>query len=143
MVQASYAGASPEVMARAVTTPLEKELININGIKHVTSSTSRGYTWITLLFELSRDMDDAAQDVQAALKRAEYALPSDMDQSPSYQKANAHQESIIYLVLTSNSSTLSELYDFAHTRVEQRLARMEGVGKVEVYGSLPMPCAFR
>jgi HAE1 family hydrophobic/amphiphilic exporter-1 len=140
MVQASYSGASPEVMARTVTTPIEKELININGIKHVTSSTSRGYTWITLLFELSRDMDDAAQDVQAALKRAEYALPSDMDQSPFYQKANAHQESIIYLVLTSNSSTLSELYDYAHTRVEQRIARMDGVGKVEVYGS---PYALR
>src|SRR5215467_6731075 len=62
MVQASYAGASPEVMARTVTTPLEKELININGVKHVTSSTTRGYTWITMLFELSRNLDEAAQD---------------------------------------------------------------------------------
>jgi hydrophobic/amphiphilic exporter-1 (mainly G- bacteria), HAE1 family len=140
MVQASYAGASPEVMARTVTTPLEKELININGIKHVTSQSSRGFSWITLLFELDRDLDEAAQDVQAALKRAEYALPSDLDQSPSYSKANAHQESIIYLVLTSSSSTLSELYDYAHTRIEQRIARMEGVGKVEVHGS---PYALR
>jgi HAE1 family hydrophobic/amphiphilic exporter-1 len=140
MVQASYAGASPEVMARTVTTPLEKELININGVKHVTSQTNRGYTWITLLFELDRDIDEAGQDVQAALKRAEHALPHDLDQSPTYQKANAHQESIIYLVLTSSSSTLSELYDYAHLRVEQRVARIEGVGKVEVYGS---PYALR
>jgi HAE1 family hydrophobic/amphiphilic exporter-1 len=140
MVQASYAGASPEVMARTVTTPIEKELININGIKHVVSQSGRGFSWITLLFELDRNLDEAAQDVQAALKRAEYALPSDMDESPIYNKANAHQESIIYLVLTSDSSTLSELYDYAHTRVEQRVARIDGVGKVEVYGS---PYALR
>ena len=81
-VQASYSGASPEVMERTVTTPLEKELININGIKHLTSQSSRGFSWITLLFELDRDLNEAAQDVQAALKRAEYALPSDMDQAP-------------------------------------------------------------
>jgi HAE1 family hydrophobic/amphiphilic exporter-1 len=140
MVQASYSGASPEVMARMVTTPLEKELININGIKHVTSQSSRGFSWITLLFELDCDLNEAAQDVQAALKRAEYFLPSDLDQSPTYSKANAHHESIIYLILTSSSSTLSELYDYAHTRIEQRIARMEGVGKVEVHGS---PYALR
>ena len=140
MVQASYAGASPEVMARTVTTPLEKELININGIKQVTSQSGRGFTWITLFFELDRDIDEAGQDVQAALKRAEYSLPNDLDQAPTYSKANAHQESIIYLILTSNSSTLSELYDYAHMRIEQRIARIEGVGKVEVYGS---PYALR
>lgn len=140
MVQTSYAGASPEVMSRTVTTPLEKELININGVKHVTSQSSRGFSWITILFELDRNIDEAAQDIQAALKRAEYALPNDLDQSPTYSKANAHQESIIYIVLTSASSTLSELYDYAHTRVEQRLARMDGVGKVEVHGS---PYALR
>lgn len=140
MVQASYAGASPEVMARTVTTPLEKELININGIKHVTSQSSRGFSWITLLFELDRDIDEAGLDVQAALKRAERDLPNDLDQRPTYSKANAHQESIIYLVLTSSFSTLSELYDYAHTRIEQRIARMDGVGKVDVYGS---PYALR
>ncbi|MGC1878301.1 MAG: efflux RND transporter permease subunit [Rhabdochlamydiaceae bacterium] len=140
MVQASYAGASPEVMARTVTTPLEKELMNINGIKHVTSQSGRGFTWITLLFELDRDIDEAAQDVQSALKRAEHALPNDLEQSPVYSKANAHQESIIYLVLTSSSSTLSDLYDYAHTRIEQRVARIEGVGKVELHGS---PYALR
>lgn len=140
MVQTSYAGASPEVMARTITTPLEKELININGVKHVTSQSSRGFSWITILFELDRNIDEASQDVQAALKRAEHSLPYDLDQSPTFSKANAHQESIIYLVLTSESSTLSELYDCAHTRVEQRVAHIEGVGKVEVHGS---PYALR
>jgi hydrophobic/amphiphilic exporter-1 (mainly G- bacteria), HAE1 family len=140
MVQTSYSGASPEVMARTVTTPLEKELININGVKHVTSQSNRGFSWITILFELSRNLDEAAQDVQAALKRAEHALPSDLDQSPTYSKANAHQESIIYLILTSESASLSELYEYAHTRIEQRVARIDGVGKVEVHGS---PYALR
>jgi HAE1 family hydrophobic/amphiphilic exporter-1 len=130
MVQASYSGASPEVMARTVTTPLEKELINISGVKHITSQSNRGFSWITILFELDRNLDKAAQDVQAALKRAEHSLPSDLDQSPTYSKANAHQESIIYL----------ELYEYAHTRIEQRIARLEGVGKVEVHGS---PYALR
>lgn len=140
MVQTTYAGASPDVMARTVTTPIEKELININGVKHVTSQSSRGFSWITILFELGRNLDEAAQDVQAALKRAEATLPRDLDQSPTYSKANAHQESIIYLVLTSDSSTLSELYDCAHTRIEQRVARIDGVGKVEVHGA---PYALR
>lgn len=140
MVQTAYSGASPEVIARTVTTPIEKELININGVKHVTSQSSRGFSWITILFEIDRNLDEAAQDVQAALKRAEHSLPRDLDQSPTYSKANAHQESIIYLVLTSGSSPLSELYEYAHTRVEQRVARIEGVGKVEVHGS---PYALR
>src|SRR3990172_5685358 len=140
MVQTSYSGASPEVMARTVTTPIEKELININGIKHVTSQSGRGFSWITIFFELNKNMDEAAQDVQAALKRAESALPRDLDETPSYSKANAHQESIIYLVLTSDSFSLSELYDYAHTRIEQRVARIEGVGKVDVHGS---PYALR
>lgn len=140
MVQTAYAGASPDVIARTVTTPIEKELININGIKHISSQSSRGFSWITILFELGSDLDDAAREVQAALKRAEHSLPTDLDRSPSYSKANAHQEAIIYLVLTSSSSPLSELYEYAHTRIEQRIARMEGVGKVDVHGS---PYALR
>ncbi len=134
-VQAMYSGASPDVMARTVTTPLEKELINITGIKQLTSQSSRGFSWIHLIFELDRNIDDAVQDIQAALKKAEGSLPPDLDQAPIYYKANAHNESIIYLILTSPSSSLSELYDYAHSRIEQRIARIEGVGKVEVYGS--------
>ncbi len=134
-VQAVYSGASPEVMARIVTSPLEKELINIQGVKTVTSHSSRGIAWITLLFHLEQDIDEAAHEVQEAIRRAASALPPDIDQTPVLYKANAHQESIIYLVLTSPTATLAELYDYAHTRVEQKIARIEGVGKVLVHGS--------
>lgn len=134
-IQASYPGASPEVVAQNVTTPIEKEISTINGIKNIYSQSGRGYAWITILFELDRDIDEVAQEVQAALKRADNTLPSDLDQRPSYHKANPHQESIIYLALTSKTASLSELYDCAHKRIEQRLARLEGVSKVQVYGS--------
>ena len=134
-VSAMYTGASPEVMARTVAAPLEKELVNINGLKHITSQSSRGMTWITLMFDLDRDMNDLVQDVQSALKKAENALPPDLDQRPTYYKADAHSDAIIYLILTSSSLPLSELYDYAHGRIEQRIARIEGVGKVEVHGS--------
>ncbi len=89
-VSAMYTGASPEVMARTVAAPLEKELVNINGLKHITSQSSRGMTWITLMFDLDRDMNDLVQDVQSALKKAENALPPDLDQRPTYYKADAH-----------------------------------------------------
>ena len=134
-VEASYSGASPDVMARVVTTPLEKELVSLTGIKKIMSHTSRGFTHLFLQFELSHDLNEAVQDVQVALKRAEAHLPKDMDQSPTFHKANAHGESIIYLWLTSPYATTSELYEAAHTRLEQRIARMENVGKVNVYGS--------
>lgn len=134
-VTAGYAGASPEVMARTVVTPLEKELANIQGLKHLFSHSSKGFCAVTLLFELSRDMDDVIPEVQAALKRAEAHLPSDLKEKPAYHKTDEHQEAIIYLVLTSPLMPVADLYEYAHTRIEQRLARIEGVGKVEVYGS--------
>ncbi len=134
-VSAGYTGASPEVMARIVAVPLEKELMNIAGLKHIVSQSSRGMTWITLMFDLDCDSKAVTEEVQAALKRAESSLPSDLDQKPTYHKADAHQDAIIYLVLTSDSSSLSELYDYAHSRIEQKVAQIEGVGKVEVHGS--------
>lgn len=134
-IKAVYAGASPEVMARTVASPLEKELINIHGIKTIASQNSRGMSWITLLFHLDRDIESASREVQEAIHRAEGALPRDMDHAPVLYKANAHQESIIYLILTSKTSQLAELYEYAHTRIEPRLSRIEGVGKVEVNGS--------
>ena len=85
-VTAGYLGASPEVMAKTVAVPLEKELVNISGLKHIVSQSSRGFTWMTLMFELDRDMGEIVQDVQAALKKAESALPSDLDQKPTYQR---------------------------------------------------------
>jgi hydrophobic/amphiphilic exporter-1 (mainly G- bacteria), HAE1 family len=134
-VTASYSGASPEVMARTVTVPLEKELGHINGLKHISSQSSRGFTWMNLMFELDRDLKDIVEDVQTALKKAEGDLPKDLDQRPTYHKADSHQEAIIYLVLTSSSSSLADLYDYAHSRIEQRVARIEGISKVQVHGS--------
>lgn len=134
-VTAGYHGASPEVMAKTVAAPLEKELVNITGLKHVISQSSRGFVWMTLMFDLDRDMREVVQDVQAALKKAEGALPPDLDEKPTYHKANSHQEAIIYLMLTSSTSPLSEMYTYAHTRIEQRVGRIEGVGNVEVHGS--------
>ncbi len=134
-IQAYYSGASPQVMANSVATPIEKELGNIQGVKLVNSQSSRGMMWLTLLFELDCDIDEAAHEVQAALKRAEAALPSDLDHPPSVHKAGSNGEGIIYLVLTSASTPLAELYEYAHTRIEQRIARVTGVGKVQVWGS--------
>ena len=134
-VNAMYAGASPEVMASQVAQPIEKELLRINGVKNIYSRISRGVVWMTVVFDLDADINEAVQDVQVALKRADGALPMDLDKRPEYSKANAHSESIIYLILSSETAPLAELYDCAHQRIEQRLARIEGVGKVEVHGS--------
>jgi hydrophobic/amphiphilic exporter-1 (mainly G- bacteria), HAE1 family len=134
-VHAVYAGAGPEVMAKMVATPIEKELVAIPGVKHVFSQNSRGFSWIMVQFHLDQNMDKATQEVQSALKRSENSLPADLDHLPTYSKANGNQESILYLVLTSPSSSLAELYEYAHTRIEQRIARIDGVGKVEVHGS--------
>ncbi|MBS0615688.1 MAG: efflux RND transporter permease subunit [Verrucomicrobia bacterium] len=134
-VHAMYTGASPEVMASQVAAPIEKELLRVNGVKNIYSQSSRGMTWMTVVFTLDRDINEAVQDVQVALKRADNELPPDMEQRPLYFKANAHGESIIYLILSSESASLAELYDVAHQRIEQRLARIDGVGKVEVHGS--------
>ncbi len=139
-VRAMYSGASPEVMASQVASPLEKELLRINGVKNIYSQSSRGMSWITVVFKLDRDINEAVQDVQVALRRADATLPPDMDERPLYFKANAHGESIIYLILSSDTASLAELYDIAHQRIEQRIARIDGVGKVEVHGS---PYAIR
>src|SRR3972149_6582742 len=148
MVQTSYSGASPEVMARTVTSPIEKELININGIKHVTSQSGRGFSWITILFELNKNMDEAAQDVQAALKRAEGALPRDLDETPSYSKANAHQESIIYLVLmAARGLTFEELHRAVGNYTgNPPLGVLDAAGRkftLEVPGQLKSAAEFR
>jgi hydrophobic/amphiphilic exporter-1 (mainly G- bacteria), HAE1 family len=134
-VNAMYTGASPEVMSSQVATPIEKELLRLSGVKNIYSSITRGMVWMTVVFELDRDMNEAIQDIQVALKKADHALPSDLDQRPEYFKANAHGESIIYMILSSDTASLDELYTLAHERIEQRLARIDGVGKVEVHGS--------
>lgn len=134
-INAAYSGASPEVMAQTVTVPLEKELATITGLKQIISETSHGFTYLNLIFELNVSSDAIEKEVQSALEKAESFLPANLEQKPTYQKVNPNQDAIIYLILTSPSSPLAELYDYAYSHVEQRLARIEGVGKVKVHGS--------
>lgn len=134
-VIASYSGASSETMVKLVTMPLEKELINVSGIKEISSTTNRGSTDISLDFDLDKNLEDAARDVQAALNRAEGSLPSDMQQKPSYFKQAANNEPIMYLVMTSASASIAEMREYADLYVEPRLSRIEGVANVDTYGS--------
>jgi HAE1 family hydrophobic/amphiphilic exporter-1 len=133
-VSAGLAGASPETMASAVATPLEKQFSTIAGIDAMTSSSSQGGTNITLTFSLSRDIDAAAQDVQAAISKTLRQLPPGI-QPPSYQKVNPADSPILYLALTSPTLPLSTLDEYAQTVLAQRIAMVSGVAQVQVFGS--------
>ncbi len=134
-VSANYLGASPEVMAKIVAAPIEKELSNLSGVKHLLSQNTRGSSWITILFDLDQDIDASMKEVEKAIHRAEKDLPHDLDHRPILHRGNAKQESMIYLVLTSPINSLSELYDAARQRIEPAIARIHGVGAVQLLGS--------
>ena len=133
-VSATLPGASPETMAAAVATPLEKQFSTIAGIDAMTSTSSVGQTSIALQFTLSRDIDAAAQDVQAAIAQTLGQLPQDM-LPPSYQKVNPAASPIIYFALTSATLPLSQLDEYAETYLAQRMSMVDGVAQVQVYGS--------
>ena len=133
-VSAGLPGASPETMAAAVATPLEKEFSTIAGLETMTSSSSLGRTSITLQFALSREIDAAAQDVQAAIAKTLRQLPSGM-LPPSYGKVNPADSPILYLALTSTTLPLSTLDEYAETFIAQRLSTVSGVAQVQVHGS--------
>ncbi len=133
-VSAGLPGASPETMAAAVATPLEKQFSTIAGLDAMTSSSSLGGTSITLQFNLSRDIDAAAQDVQAAIAKTLRQLPSGM-LPPSYGKVNPADSPILYLALTSPTLPLSTLDEYAQTFIAQRLSTVSGVAQVQVHGS--------
>jgi HAE1 family hydrophobic/amphiphilic exporter-1 len=133
-VSAGLPGASPETMASAVATPLEKQFSTIAGLDAMTSSSSLGGTSITLQFNLSRNIDDAAQDVQAAISKTLRQLPTGM-LPPSYQKVNPADSPILYLALTSPTLPLSVLDEYAETSIAQRLSTVSGVAQVSVYGA--------
>lgn len=135
LVSAYYSGAAPETMVKLVTTPLEKELINVGGVKEISSITSRGSTEITLDFDLDKNLDEATREVQVALNRAEGLLPSDMEQKPSYQKQSSNNEPIMYFVLTSNSASVAEMREYGEKYIEPRLTRIEGVAGIETFGA--------
>lgn len=134
-VGASLPGASPETMASAVATPLEKQFATIAGIDSMTSTSRLGYTSITLQFNLSRDLDAAAQDVQAAISVAQGRLPKDMPTPPSYEKVNPADRPILYVALTSPTLDLSKLDEYGETLMAQRISMVSGVAQVMVYGS--------
>jgi HAE1 family hydrophobic/amphiphilic exporter-1 len=134
-VSASLPGASPETMAAAVATPLERQFSTIAGVDSINSSSGLGSTNITLQFNLSRDVNSAAQDVQAAIAKATRQLPADMPSPPSYQKVNPADQPILYLILSSKTLPLSKVDEYAETLIAQRLSTVDGVAQVQVYGS--------
>jgi hydrophobic/amphiphilic exporter-1 (mainly G- bacteria), HAE1 family len=134
-IGASLPGASPDTMASAVATPLEKQFSTIAGIDSMTSSSSLGTTSITLQFDLSRNIDGAAQDVQAAIARASSQLPPSMPTPPTYQKVNPADQPILYLAMGSKTQPLYTVDQYAETLMGQRISMVKGVAQVQVYGS--------
>src|SRR5699024_165602 len=135
MVSASLPGASPSTMASTVATPLEREFTAISGIDSMTSVSSTGATRITLQFDLSRNIDSAAQDVQTAIAQAARNLPDDMRQLPTLRKVNPGDFSIIYITIGSSYLAMTQLDEYAQTRIADRLSTLTGVAQVNVWGS--------
>src|SRR6267142_908858 len=137
-VQAQLPGASPEVMAATVATPLERALGRIAGVTEITSSSSLGNSRITLQFDLDRDIDGAARDVQAAINAARSQLPTSLPRNPTYRKVNPADAPVMILSLTSDTMDRGQMYDAASTILAQRISQVSGVGQVTVGGaSLP------
>jgi len=134
-VTAALPGASPETMASAVATPLEKQFTTIAGLDNMTSTSILGVTQVTLQFSLSRSLDGAAQDVQAAIGAASRQLPPGMPTPPTYQKVNPADQPILYIALTTPTLPLSLLDEYAETMMAQRISTVSGVAQVLVYGS--------
>ena len=134
-VQASLPGASPEIMASSVATPLERSLGSIAGVSQMSSRSSQGQTRIVIQFDLERDINGAARDVQAAINASRNLLPSGMRSMPSYRKINPAQAPIMVLSLTSDVLDKGQLYDIGSTILAQKLSQVPGVGEVQVGGS--------
>jgi multidrug efflux pump len=134
-ISASLPGASPEIVASAIATPLERQFGRIAGITEMTSSSSLGSTSITLQFDLSRNIDAAARDVEAAINAARGNLPANLPSNPSYRKVNPADAPILIMSLTSDTKTKGEMYDVASTVLAQKLSQVSGVGQVTVGGS--------
>jgi hydrophobic/amphiphilic exporter-1 (mainly G- bacteria), HAE1 family len=126
-VTATLPGASPETMASAVATPLERQFTTIAGLETMTSTSSQGQTSISLQFALERDIDAAAQDVQAAIAQAQRQLPPDMPTPPSYRKVNPADQPVIYLAVSSSTLPLSKVDEYAETLMGQRISMSPGV----------------
>src|SRR5271163_3195806 len=134
-VGASLPGASPETMASAVATPLERQFGRIAGVTQMTSSSGLGETSVTLQFDLNRDINAAARDVEAAINAARSQLPADLPGQPTYRKLNPADSPILILALTSDNIPPAQIYDAADSIVAQKIAQVRGVGQVFVWGS--------
>src|SRR5215813_6141120 len=134
-VSASLPGASPETMASAVATPLEKQFSTIAGIDNMTSTSSLGAANITIQFSLDRNIDAAAQDVQSAISKAQRQLPPGMPSPPTSQKVNPADQPVLYLALTSPTLLLSTVDEYAETLIAQRISMVSGVAQVQVMGA--------
>jgi HAE1 family hydrophobic/amphiphilic exporter-1 len=134
-VTATLPGASSETMAASVATPLERQFSTIAGISSMTSTSSEGLTQVTLQFSLDRDIDAAAQDVQAAIAQAGRDLPPEMPSPPSYRKVNPTDQPVLYLALSSQTLPLSQVHEYGDTFLAQRLSTVSGVAEVQLFGS--------
>ena len=135
VVNAQFPGAEPSVMANNVATPLERQMMEIQGLAQLISNNTFGNTQIVLVFDLDRDSAGAAADIEGAISRAQPQLPPDLPTPPSYRKYNPNELPIFYAGLASTTLTESQLYDYAYTQVAQRLNILPGVSNVVVYGS--------
>src|SRR5438477_10131430 len=133
-VSASVPGASPDTMASSVATPLEREFSTIAGISAMNSVNQLSMSTITVQFTLDRKIDDAAQDIQAAIARAGGRLPTSMPRPPSYQKVNPAEQPVIYLAISSDTLPLYTVNEYADTLLAQRISMVNGVARVFVYG---------
>jgi HAE1 family hydrophobic/amphiphilic exporter-1 len=134
-VQVNYPGATPETMANNVATPLERQFMQMPGLELVTSNSIQGHTSFVLQFALSKSLDAAATDVQAAITRATGQLPLDLPSPPTFTKTNPNDQPILYVALTSDTVTAGQLYDYANTQVGERVSILPGVSQVAVYGT--------
>jgi multidrug efflux pump len=133
-VQAGLPGAAPDIMASSVATPLERQLGRIAGITQMTSNSSLGSTNVTIQFDLSRNIDGAARDVQAAINAARAQLPSNLPSNPTYRKVNPADAPIMVIALTSDVYTRGQVYDIASTVLQQKISQTDGIGQVVVGG---------
>jgi multidrug efflux pump len=134
-VTSALPGASPEIMASSVATPIERQFGRIAGVSQMTSTSSLGLTTVTLQFDLSRDIDGAARDVEAAINAARTYLPANLPSNPTYRKINSAVAPVLVLTLTSDTREPGSLYDTAASIIQQKISQLEGVGQVLVAGS--------
>src|SRR5215510_7013446 len=134
-VTAAVPGASPETMASSVATPLEREFSTIAGIQSMNSTNALGLTQINVQFTLSRKIDEAAQDIQAAISRAGGRLPPSMPRPPTYQKVNPAEQPVFYVAVDSDTLPMYTVNEYADTMLAQRLSMVPGVSRVQIFGA--------